>query len=87
MSEYGILLGKVSNISKVNRDNAYSVDVELNHNLITTYKRKIPYSNEMKGIGEIVTEDMNLLQRIFYNLRSVGRREFAEEEKIKTPPL
>lgn len=82
MSEYGMLMGKVQNISKVNRENLFSVDVALNRSLITTYRRKIPYSDEMKGIGEIVTEDLNLLQRILYSLRSLGKKEFTEEKTV-----
>ena len=80
MSEYGMLIGTVNNISKVNRENLYSVDVALSRSLVTTYHRTIPYSDEMKGIGEIVTEDLNLLQRILYSLRAIGKKEYTEEK-------
>lgn len=78
VSEYGMLIGSVSNTSKVNRDNMYSVDVTLDKSLTTTYRKKILFNNEMRGIGEIVTEDVSLLERIFYNIRSIGKKQFVD---------
>ena len=82
MSEYGILIGKVSNISSVNRNDIYVIDVEMDPELITTYKKRIPFKHEMKGIGEIITADMSFIERVFYHTRKIGRKEFINLEKI-----
>lgn len=86
MSEYGLLFGKVSNISKVNKNNVYVIDVDLPDTLITTYKKYIPYKHEMKGLGEIITENMSIIERIFYQMRSLGRKEYIGEEELQKKP-
>ena len=83
MSEYGVIFAKVDKVSKVNQNNFYVIDVDLNNGLVTSYKKRIKYSQEMKGLGEIITEDMSLIERIFYSVRSIGQQEFLEEKPKK----
>ena len=40
----------------------YSIDVVLPEKLITSYKREIPFKQEMRGVVEIVTEDLRLIE-------------------------
>ncbi len=69
--EFGSIIGKVKSISLTPKNNSYAVDVELPDGLTTTYGKKIPFTQEIKGSGEIITEDLRLIERIFYSLRSV----------------
>ncbi|WP_312299203.1 HlyD family efflux transporter periplasmic adaptor subunit [Chryseobacterium sp.] len=65
--EFGVLEGKVSKVTNVTNENVYYVNVELNKGLITTYNKKIT-PNNLTGQAEIITEDINLLQRFVYTL-------------------
>ena len=70
--EFGILKGKVKNISLVpDKEGNLLLDVSLPENLETNFKKKIPFQQEMKGSAEIVTEDLRLLERILYQFKSI----------------
>ncbi len=69
--EFGMLEGKVESISLSPRNNFYLVEVSLTNGLVTTYKKKLELKNEMTGTAEIITEDLRLLERLFYQVRSV----------------
>jgi hypothetical protein len=38
-------------------------------NLVTTFNRKIDFRQEMSGQAEIITEDLSMLERLFYQFR------------------
>jgi len=67
--EFGIVKGYVKNFSELNRDNNYVVEVELPQGLLTNYKKRLAFKQEMQGNAEIITEDISLLNRIFYQFR------------------
>ncbi|WBX75933.1 HlyD family efflux transporter periplasmic adaptor subunit [Tenacibaculum ovolyticum] len=70
--EFGELNGKVLSISKIpNLEGNYLIDVELPQDLKTTYDKKIAFRQEMKGTADIVTEDLRLIERFFYQLRNI----------------
>lgn len=69
--EFGVLTGKIAAISVVPKQNNYSIEVELPESLITNYNKTIPYQPEMKGTAEIVTENLSLLDRVFYQMRKL----------------
>ena len=71
-AEYGVLNGKISSMSPIpDNDGFYLINVNLKHKLITSYNISIPFKTEMSGAAEIVTEDLRLLERLFYQLRNV----------------
>jgi len=74
-NEYGILLGKVENISLVPVQTGdvvyYAVKVNLPKKLITTYKKELPFLPNMQGQAEIVTDDISLLERFFLPIKKV----------------
>ena len=73
--EFGMLEGKVHNISLTpDKDGFYLVEVGLSKPLITSYNKKIAFKQEMQGTAEIVTEDLRLIQRFFYQIKKVFRR-------------
>jgi len=72
--EYGMLKGLVRNISSIPQKQNYSIEVELPHQLETSYKKKLEYKEEMQGTAEIVTEELSLFQRIFYQFRKLMKK-------------
>jgi multidrug resistance efflux pump len=73
--EFGVLMGKVKNISEVsNKEGFYNIDVSLPKKLITSYNKEIEFKQEMSGTAEIVTEDLRLIQRFFYQFNKIIKR-------------
>lgn len=71
-TEFGMLRGYVSNISLTpDKEGLYLVDVSLPKKLITSYNKEIEFQQEMSGIAEIITEDLRLLERFFYQFKSL----------------
>ncbi len=71
-TEFGMLEGIIKSISLVpDKDGFYLIDVKLPEKLITTYKKEIAFKQEMRGTVEIITEDLRLIERLFYQLKNV----------------
>ena len=71
-NEFGTITGKVKNISLLpNKDGLYLIDVALPEKLITSYNKEIPFKQEMRGVVEIITEDLRLIERFFYQFRTM----------------
>ncbi|KAA1248107.1 HlyD family secretion protein [Aquimarina sp. RZ0] len=70
--EFGMLQGTVNYISMIpDKDGLYLIDVQLPKVLNTTYNKEIPFQQEMRGRVEIITEDLRLIERFFYQFRSL----------------
>ncbi|WP_312195168.1 HlyD family secretion protein [Epilithonimonas vandammei] len=70
--EYGIIEGKVQNISLTpDSEGNYYVDVILPKGLKTSYNKTLPFDKELKGNAEIVTQDLRLIERLFYQIRTL----------------
>jgi multidrug resistance efflux pump len=70
--EFGILKGKVKRISLTpDKDGNLLMDIALPNGLETSYKKKIQFQQEMRGSAAIITEDLRLIERIFYQFRSM----------------
>ncbi|CAM1358123.1 HlyD family secretion protein [Tenacibaculum xiamenense] len=70
--EFGELNGKVKSISPVpDAEGKYLIDVLLPKELVTTYDKKIDFKQEMQGSADIVTEDLRLIERFFYQLKKI----------------
>lgn len=70
--EFGIVEGKVQNISLTpDKDGNYYVDVLLPKGLKTSYNKELPFDKELKGNAEIVTNDLRLIERFFYQVRKL----------------
>ena len=78
--EFGIVEGKVTNISKVPVNTGegvfYTVEIAMVNNLVTNYNRDLPFSQEMQGTAEIVTKDRRLIQRLVDPIISVAKERF-----------
>jgi len=74
-TEFGMLNGIVENISLFpDKEGNYLVDVTLDKELITSYNKKIEFQQEMSGKAEIITEDLRLIERFFYQMKNVFKR-------------
>ncbi len=74
-TEFGTLEGKITKISVItDEEGMYAIDVSLPATLVTTFGKKIEFQQEMRGTGDIVTEDLRLIERFFYQLRDIFKR-------------
>jgi HlyD family secretion protein len=69
--EFGFVTGTLQYISQVPIDSGYLAHIELNSGLVTNYKREIPHRNGLKSQALIITDNMRLLQRLYYNIVKV----------------
>ncbi|WP_458627507.1 HlyD family secretion protein [Winogradskyella sp. PC D3.3] len=74
-TEFGVLNGKVENISLIpDKEGLYFIDVSLPEKMITSYNKEIEFKQEMRGSAEIITEDLRLIERFFYQFRDLLNR-------------
>ncbi|MEW7277818.1 HlyD family efflux transporter periplasmic adaptor subunit [Aquimarina sp. 2201CG1-2-11] len=70
--EFGEINGTVASISVIpDEQENYIIDVKLPRDLKTTYDKKINFKQEMKGTANIITEDLRLIERFFYQLKNI----------------
>lgn len=69
--EYGIIEGNVTNISKVQIGDDYLVEFNFSNNTTSNFGKRLELKHGQKGVAEIVTNDLRLIERIFYELRAV----------------
>ncbi len=67
-AEYGSVNGKIDFISNINTDSGYLAKVILPNGLNTSYKKQVQFRDGLTGQGEIITQNMRLLQRFYYNI-------------------
>jgi hypothetical protein len=68
--EYGMVRGRVSNISEVPDNDYYTVEVVFPEGLHTYYDREIIFSQNMQGQAEILTDKRRMIQRVLDPIRS-----------------
>lgn len=70
--EFGEINGKVQSISLLpDEEGKYLINVDLPQDLKTTYGKQIAFRQEMQGTADIVTEDLRLIERFFYQLKNI----------------
>nr|WP_179022591.1 HlyD family efflux transporter periplasmic adaptor subunit [Winogradskyella forsetii] len=71
-TEFGTLKGEIESISLFTDDNGfYLVTVSLPSKLITSYNKSIVFKYEMRGQAQIITEDLRLIERFFYQIKNI----------------
>nr|WP_295873283.1 HlyD family efflux transporter periplasmic adaptor subunit [uncultured Chitinophaga sp.] len=74
--EFGSVRGKVKSIANTpDKDGNYYVNVILPDGLKTSFHKTLASDKELKGNAEIVTQDLRLIERFFYQLRKLLRFE------------
>lgn len=69
--QYGSVLGKIDLIKPTPTDSGYMARVELPNALLTNYGKQIQYRNGLLAEANIITEDMRLLERFYYQARKI----------------
>jgi multidrug resistance efflux pump len=78
--EYGTVEGRVTRISQLGFEPqaqgqapgvGYQAEVQLPHGLVTSYGRRLVFTQEMRGVVQVVTDDVSLLTRVFNQIRSL----------------
>jgi len=72
--EYGAVYGKIEFISNVATDSGYFAKVILQDGLKTNYGKQIMYRDGLQGDAEIITKDLRLLERFFYDIMKQIKR-------------
>ncbi len=72
--EFGIVAGRIESVAEMSKDTAYVVRVSFLKGLVTSSQKTIPFRNGLTASGEIVTENLNLIERLFYEIRRVMKR-------------
>ena len=72
--EFGVINGVVKSMSLTPVNGFYTIYVELPEKMLTTHNKALATNLEIQGIAEIVTEDLRLIDRIFYTIRSVFKQ-------------
>lgn len=65
--EFGYIQGKLDYISSVSTDSGFLGNVILPDGLTTVYGRKIQFRNGLQAQAVIITKQMRLMQRFYYN--------------------
>lgn len=66
--EYGSVKGSIDFISNITTDTGYLAKVVLPKGLATSYNKQVQYRDGLVAQAEIITQDLRLLQRLYYNL-------------------
>lgn len=72
--EFGTVTAKIQQISSMPRDSATLVKVSFPQGLLTNSGKDLPFRYGMKGTGDIVTEDLRLIERFFHDIRKTLKR-------------
>lgn len=73
--EYGMLEGKIQTMSTVtNKDGHYFIEITIPNGLKTNFDKKLKFDKELTGQAEIITDEMRLIERIFYQFRKLTTR-------------
>ena len=68
---FGILRATVADISVLPKEDKFAVTLKLANGLQTNYDKILIFKPQMQGTAEIITEDLRLLERLFYQYRGI----------------
>ncbi len=74
-NEFGILKGVIETIPSVPiKDSIFLIRVKLLNGLTTNYKKQLHFSNNLSGVGEIITSNVYLIDRLLFQWRGLFQR-------------
>ncbi|MFM8913314.1 MAG: HlyD family secretion protein [Flammeovirgaceae bacterium] len=71
--QFGMLQGKVESISDVPEKEKYTVYISLPTGMTSSYNKPLVFRPQLQGDTEIITEDLRVLERVFYQVRKLLR--------------
>ncbi len=72
--EYGTIQGKIKSIAMVPEKEFYLLTVDIPQELKTNYGKILPFSQQMNGSADIITENISVLERLFNPLRAIFKK-------------
>ncbi len=73
---FGILRAKVTAISPLPKADKLAVTLQLTNGLTTNYHKTLEFKPQMQGTAEIITEELRLLERLFYQYRTLWAKSY-----------
>jgi HlyD family secretion protein len=70
-AEFGMLKGKVLHMAELPVEGKYQLVLEVPQTLETTQKKHLAFRQQLSGSTEIITEDLRLLERFFYQFKQM----------------
>jgi hypothetical protein len=67
--QFGSVTGKIEYINPTPADSGYLAKVIFPRGLTTNYGKTLPYQFGLFAQADIITENMRLLERFYYNIR------------------
>lgn len=74
--EFGVVNAVVTSKSEITREGKYMVKLSLPQGLTTSYDKTLDFTQDMQGEVRIITEDLRLIERIFYQFRYIVEGEY-----------
>lgn len=69
--QFGILYGEIKEISILPSGDKYLAKINLTNALTTSHQKQLPFKQHLQGETEIITEDLRLFERVFYQFRKL----------------
>lgn len=69
--EFGILKGEIVRLSSVPDVDGYIAEVIFPQGMESTYKEQLDFIQQMDGVGEIITDEMRLIERYIQPIRAL----------------
>jgi len=69
--QFGMLRGTVESISEIPEKEKYTVLISLPEGMTSTYNKQLTFRPQLQGDTEIITEDLRVLERVFYQIRKL----------------
>lgn len=68
--EFGAVNGIIQDISSLPKKGSYNLIITFPEGLKTQYGKIIPFQQQLQGRAEVITNDISLIERIFFTLKS-----------------
>lgn len=76
--EYGFLTGCVTSVAKMPDGDIYTATFELQNSQTTSYGKTIRQIGDLSGVGEIITDDLSVAERIMGPLKYLFHRNLRD---------
>ncbi len=67
--EFGIVTGRVQSVSMVAREGANLVLVDIPFPMVTNFKKRLQFKQDMTGEASVITDDIRLIGRVLFEIR------------------
>lgn len=72
--EYGFLTGCITSVALMPDEDIYTATFELQNSQTTSYGKAIRQTGDLSGVGEIITDDLSVAERIIGPLKYLFHR-------------